>query len=275
MPNETVAQLLSDEALKEDEKPKEEENPVEPSTPPGDEETPEEEEAKEEESPEVEKVEEGAQADAEPPAPPALSDADKLQLLATDPTLRQMVEREAERRIQAERQVAAQKAEEARVAKLVEEEDWETLGKEFVEARKRGAADAHLRQLASNTLFGEVLPAAVSDPASQAAIQSMSREEVWDLNPDNPINARLPDSQYFAKFVQAVSAKREALAEAKAKATKEKAKEKAAQNQADGQRLRGQTPDVPGGKAGESLQGSARSLLGDFFREEDEARGAR
>lgn len=281
-----AADLLTDESLATDKgEPKDKPSPKpeakeqqpqgqpSPDTEPEEEEETSEEEGEEEEpAEEVEGAVEGVQAEAEAPAPITLTDEQKLQLLATDPALQQMVQREAERRIQTERQAAATKAEADRIKGLIDSEDFESLGKEYAESLKRGQVDHAAQQAASDRLFGQVIPAAFSDPASKAAINAMTKEEAWDIHPNNPVNNRLTDDQYAAKFIQRVVGKREALAEDRVRGKKAAAQVKADKNSADGVRLRGGAPDVPAGKAGTALQGSARDLLHSHFEEADNRR---
>ena len=194
-----------------------------------------------------------------PPAEPEALTPEKARELAMDPTMRTVLNEEMYRVIQALEGDKAAKAHQEHVAKLVEDEDFEALGKEYAEIarRQQQAVEVEkvvhgIRQDYYSTTFAQL----VRDMPELANLDAEGRKTLDPAKFDS-------DAAYLKAVVDYVADKRtEAAAPAKAKkiledfgAAVEAQKAGAANAEA------GKQPLLPGASPGASLPSNSHELL--------------
>jgi hypothetical protein len=200
------------------------------------------------------------------PAEPEALTPEKARQLAMDPTMRTVLNEEMYRVIQALEGDRAAQANQTRVAKLVEDEDFEALGKEYAEIarRQQQAVEVEkvvhgIRQDFYSTTFAQL----VKDMPELATLDDEGRKTLDPSKFDS-------DAAYLKAIVDYVADKRiETAAPAKAKkiledfgAAVEAQKAGTANEQA------GKQPLLPGASPGASLPGGSFDLLNKAYAKE-------
>ena len=155
-----------------------------------------------------------------------------------------------------------------RAKRLIADEDYEGLGKEYVKLLSRHEevvaeqeAERKAADQAVEFFYRKVLPTLAEQGDHQKVLQAMTKEERWDIHPDNPRFVGASDEQYIATYLDAIAQRRMGL-NVEAEATKKFNEWKTAEaNKQVGDTVRGGSVSTPPGKPGTATPNDARSLI--------------
>jgi len=213
-------------------------------------------EEKPEEGPGGEPAGEGAQ-----PQPEASGDLtqDQLARAWAHPDSQQWIRQQFEA-LEGERQGEAErKQQQAEVQQLIDDENWEELGKRTAQAAAAKAARDQVSEVVRMQDAQEFATYVRAEYANELA--SLTQEEAQALHPKNPAWRGKSDAEYKGALLSKLAEKRvEGEIERRAEERFQE-KVKAAENERAGQNLRSNGGDIPGGQPGPSLDGKKAGEL--------------
>jgi len=219
--------------------------------------------AEEEAEPKAEEGEEGKET-----APHSLTDAEVESALQT-PRGQQIILDQLRQMAQEAQSAAEAKETLGRAKQLIADQDYEGLGKEYAklvarhdEASAQQAQEKEVADRAVEYLYRNVIPTIAEEGDFKKVLSAMTKEERWDIHPDNPRFAGVSDAQYLATYLNVISQKRVSVdVESKAQDLFNEWKT-AEENKRLGNIVGGSgSVNTPAGKPGESTSGDARSLI--------------